>query len=178
MRRSVRVAGIFVAIVIGLGLTIVMVAAWLFWQATATTTKISAYPTLLKEWAPTGLVDHFPAMLQPGATDISLAELPSFMQGSGAFQLRMRLPPDEIEAIARRARAKAVRSCPNQCSVDVEDPEYWHVPRLAAGSESEKRFPPDFVIYALETNGDWNHPRGKGIAISVARHEVVYWAED
>lgn len=178
MWRVLRILAIAIAVVFGLAVAGVMVVAWQFDRALEGSTKVSDYPRLLEDWSPTGLVDHFPKEIPGNATNVSMSELPGFMQGAGHLQLRMKLPPQEIEVIAARAKAAAVRSCPSQCGRYIEDPEFWSVPDLAAGtSKPERRFPPDFVVYALETNGDWNHPSGKGIAVSVSRSEVVYWAE-
>jgi len=177
LRIVAIVMALVVAIVIGLGVAFVVLVASPF-EPPAGTTTVSDYPRVLKDWSPTGLVDHFPRTLPPSASNVSLAEFPGFLQGSGYFQLRMTLPPQEVEAILTRTKSAAVRRCPTQCTVYIEDPEYWEVPRLAAGNEKEMKFPPDFVVYALETDGEWNHPTGKGIAISPTRSEVVYWADD
>lgn len=178
MWRVVRIVALGIAIVLGLAIAAVMMIGWQFERSLEGSTKVSDYPRLLKDWSQTGLVDHFPRTIPTQATNVSMAELPGFMQGSGYLQLRMKLPPQEVEAIAARTKVAAVRSCPSQCSRFIEDPEFWSIPDLAAGTKLERGFPPDFVVYALETDGDWNHPTGKGIAVSVARSEVVYWAED
>lgn len=172
MRRLLKVGSILV----GIAIAGVAVAIWLFLPPAATT-RTAAYPSLLKAWSDTGLVDHFPQALPPNATDVSLFADPGFLQGSGSFQLRMTLPKQDVQDILTRMKTTAVRSCPSQCTRSVEDPQFWNIPRLAAGQKDDVRFPPDFVVFALDTNGEWNHPRGKGVAISIERHEVVYWAE-
>ena len=167
---------------LGLGVVGFLVLAWLFVhaidQSLDGTTRVSDYPRLLEDWSAMGLVDHFPKTIPAEAADVSLAALPGVLQGSGYLQLRMKLPPQEVAAILAATKAKAVRHCPGQCPDNIEDPEFWAVPRLVAGNKPEGRFPPDFVVYALQTDGDWNHPTGKGVAVSVTRSEVVYWADD
>lgn len=176
MWRVLRIGALVIAVVIGLGIAAFVTVACLF-REPELTTRVSDYPSLLRDWSPTGLVDHFPKTIPTQASGVSLSAYPGFLQGSGFFQLRMKLPPQEVEVIAARTKAAAVRSCPNQCTNNIEDPESWSLPDLVAGTTPERGFPPDFVVYALETDGDWNHPTGKGIAVSVARSEVVYWAE-
>lgn len=171
MRRPMRIPGWMLVVMLGLGL----VTCGPLGPEVAT--RASDYQTLLRGWEPADLTDHFPRTIPADATHVSLAAFPGFLQGKAFFQLRMTLPPSEIEAIRARAMARAIRSCPSQCTDAIQDPAFWSVPTLIAGSPSDERFPSDFVVYAFETNRDWNHPTGKGVAISVARGEVVYWAE-
>lgn len=92
----------------------------------------------------------------------------------------MRLPAPEVSRIESEARSRAVRICPEQCGSNISEPGYWSVPDLEAGVKADEvsiNFPPDFVVYAFETDGDWNHPTGSGVAISRRRSEVVYWAQ-
>ena len=180
MKRLLRIVGIVVAVLVAIAVALCAAVVVMYIgmsTSTATVTKVSAYPDVLEEWTSTGLVDHFPRTIPANATNVSLVAYPGAMQGSGFFQLRETLPLGDVQAILAETKASAIRSCPGQCPTGVEEPEFWHVPSLIEPDESEHQYPPDFVIYALETNGDWNHPSGKGVAISTARSEVVYWAE-
>lgn len=181
MPRWVRTLLITVGIVVGAclaGVTAcVGLVAYQLNEQTKVTTKVAAYPRLLRDWSETGLVDHFPKTIPADATDVSLSVFPGFLQGSGWFQLRMKLPRKALEAINAQAAARAIRTCPDQCEMALDDPQLWMIPRLQAGPALVGDLEDEFTVYAFETDGDWNHHTGKGIAISLARGEVVYWGD-
>lgn len=180
MKRFLKILAIVVAGVLALLILIGAAFVWMIGQALdpGPETRVSAYSSLLKDWSEMGVVDGFPKTIPANATDVSLHARPGILQGSGHFQLRMKLPPADVAAIEARAKAAAVRTCPPQCTDYIEEPEFWSVPWLHAGETESGRFPSDFVVYALETDGDWNHPTGEGVAVSRARNEVIYWADD
>src|SRR4051812_27551860 len=98
MQRALRIIAIVAAVLIGLGGGAAVTMASPL-QLPTLTTRVSAYPALLEDWSPTGLVGHFPRTIPTTATNVSVAALPGFMQGSGFFQVRMKLPPQEVAAI-------------------------------------------------------------------------------
>lgn len=176
-RQALKALLIAAAVLAGLYLLFVGFVWWSLTEGSKPTTRLDAYPRLLKDWAETGMVDHFPRAIPAQARNVSLEAYPGMLQGSGSFQLRMTLPGAEVAAIDQRMKARPVRRCPPECTNGVEDPDFWSVPRLEAGQKDDSvSFERDFVVYALYTDGDWNHPTGKGIAVSVKRNEVVYWA--
>ncbi len=177
IRQALKALLITGAVLAGLYLLFVGLVWWGLTEGSKPTTRIDAYPGVLKDWAETGMVDHFPRTIPPQARNVSLSAYPGMLQGSGSFQLRMTLPAAEVAAIDERMKSRAVRRCPPQCTDGIEDPEFWVVPYLEAGQKDDTvSFERDFVVYALYTDGDWNHPTGKGVAVSVKRNEVVYWA--
>lgn len=180
MKRLLKILVVVVAVVLAVLILLAVAFVWIVGQALdpEPETKVSAYEGLLAEWSGMGVVDGFPKRIPANATEVRLHAMPGVLQGSGHFQLRMKLPAADIAAIEARAKAAAVRSCPSLCTTAIEDPEFWKVPLLHAGSQDGEPFPEDFIVYALETDGDWNHPTGEGVAISRARSEVVYWADD
>lgn len=176
-RQALKFLLIAAAVLAGLYLLLVGFVWWFFTEGSKPTTRLDAYPALLKDWAETGMVDHFPRTIPSQARNVSLEAYPGMLQGSGSFQLRMTLPPAEVTAIETRMKAQAMRRCPPQCTTGIGEPEFWAVPYLQAGQKDDSvSFERDFVVYAIYTDGDWNHPTGKGIAVSVKRNEVVYWA--
>jgi hypothetical protein len=176
-RRVLIALLIVAAMLVALYMLFTAYVWWSLIEGSKPTTRLDAYPSLLKDWAETGMVDHFSRAIPAQARNVSLKAYPGMLQGSGSFQLRMTLPAAEVAAIDARMQTEAMRRCPPECTRGIDEPEFWSVPRLEAGQTDEgDTFERDFVVYALYTDGDWNHPTGKGIAVSVKRNEVVYWA--
>ena len=63
------------------------------------TTNVAAYDSTLKQWAGSGLVAHFPAVVPPHAGNIRFAAFPGFLQGGAYVQLRIQMPAGDVQAI-------------------------------------------------------------------------------
>src|SRR4051812_3123607 len=103
-RRSLIILGVIAALVLlALGLREVGRRAFLD-PVTDATTDVAQYPTVLAKWKTTGLANHFPATIPPSAQLVRLSGFPGSGQGHSWLQLRIKLPPAEVAAIAASAR--------------------------------------------------------------------------
>ncbi len=121
-----------------------------------------------------GLVDHFPAPIPEDAGAPRLFFRRGFLQGGMTVQLRLALPEPRLRAEAERFRAMGLPALP-----DPQPPPVLLAPTTADGSF--ERHPDDFEIFVIDadpgTSSPWNHGRLRGASISLARREIVYWAE-
>lgn len=139
------------------------------------TTSLDDYDDVLRNWASTGLVDHFPRLAPTETEGVVFSSFPGFLQGGGWVQLKIPVSDAELSVIENYCKART--SEPLQFERD--GPHEGHV--FGDGVYS---FPHDFqqfVFFAKPykqgTEHDWNHGSIYGLAISTKRNEVVYWAE-
>jgi hypothetical protein len=152
-------------------------------------TKVSKYEEIRHElWHNPKLVAHFPDKIPADANDIRLSYLPGGLQGGAWFQVKMTLPEDRISQLFEEFDLKKVKSFQGGGSHDHENSEGGMPTTLFRTSESDsrdssenfvgERFPEDFVIMVLGTSGNWHHGKSQGVAMSKARNQIVYWADD
>jgi len=148
-------------------------------------TNISKYPALRKDWALTGLVNHFPMTIPPQATQVRLSAFRGFLQGSPWFQLRMQLPATEvqkIEASLQGATTHIYRGGSIFEHFNKDQKNNWPTTNFHTADDPKQfAFPDDYTMYVLHAadraHGSWNHFDSCGMAISTKRNEVVYWAD-
>jgi hypothetical protein len=140
------------------------------------TTSIKQYEDVMENWAPTGVVDHFPRLPPASSEDVAFSSFPTFMQGGGWVQLRVSVPELEILAIEAYCRARTTKR--RAFTEEPPDPD-CHV--LA---EAGYGFPEDFEVFLFDgepykegSSLDWNHGWTYGMALSKKRRQMVYWAE-
>lgn len=153
------------------------------------TTSIWQYSQIRKQWAPE-LAGHFPEGIPESARHVRLSACPGFLQGGAHFQVAYCLSADEINLLLTgfRSRGKAIYqggSGFDHYNKDNENglpiAEY-----LTSSIPHDRSFPQDFTVIVLGAraysyhNGtpNWNHGHSYGVAISLLRSRVVYWAED
>ena len=145
-----------------------------FKRSVTPTTEVSEYQTLLDQWRPLGVVDHFPPAIPPDATDVRLSAFPGFLQGGAWFQVQMTLPPGRVEAVEREYQGQSIAGRESFNRVIL--------PSFRTVDDGETlEFPGGYrmiVLNAEEEGVSWHHGRSAGVAISRERDEVVYWAED
>jgi hypothetical protein len=162
-------------------------AAWMYWQL-RTITNVAEYEDILARWT-TPVAAHFPQHIPDSATLAALSYFPGFLQGGAHFQLRLRLPTGEVVRIEQAVRPKAKHVYHGGGFFDHYNADQnSNVPtatlRTADSVSSNGDFPPHYKLYVLDArHGDtmgapWNHGMTRGVAISTAVSEVVYWIED
>ena len=125
------------------------------------------------DWQPSGLIDYFPRQIPASATNVRLFAAPSVLQGQGTFQLRLTLPPADVEAIERRFVPRALRdSTGSLYAMPMGKP--WDYT-----SEGRDHLPPSFTVYVVRDPHDpaWPHTSSSGLAVRRETGEVVYWTE-
>jgi len=155
------------------------------------TTDISSYEKIRTEWSNSGLADHFPSAIPKSATNTRLSYVPGFLQGGAHFQLRITLPPKDVEEIERKYAPLARHKYHGgDRMVHANEPNgvpttffYTNADSISKDSMPHDTFPEYFSIYVLKANPagttgiSWNHGSTAGIAISRQTNEVVYWCE-
>lgn len=148
------------------------------------TTSVSEYPSILDQWRPSGLVDHFLDEIPEHATDVRFSAFPGFLQGGAHIQVRMSLSQAEVSVIAARMNQAAKQEFRSGSIYEHsnEDPESYVPTPVYYTCENPDRFefPDHFTIYVLDAvnMGAWNHGKTCGAAVSIEAGEVIYWAED
>lgn len=181
--------------VIGLGVSIAVVlsgfvatcniGAFLWSEATTPVTDPVCYESALERYnyPETEWIGHFPARIPVNATNVHFYHLQAFLQGGMILQLRCVLPSEEIESLLTESvdKAKQVRETDGGY-LGSSGPDDLRIPRLCAGEKDYVHWPKGYkiIVYNAEdrSGGSWNHGFSYGVAISMARNEVIYWAED
>jgi hypothetical protein len=146
-------------------------------------TRPTKYAALMAEWAPTGLVAHFPNPLPPAASIIKLWAFPGFMQGGASFQIRLSLPADEVSKVYDDAVKAAKDSYDGGDAVKSVNSKKGGLYGTSFHTSDDKQrdFPDDYrvFVFAAESFGDntWNHGQSHGVVVSKQRNEVIYYAE-
>lgn len=125
----------------------------------------------------TGWLQHFPAGIPENAKDESLYWAKGFLQSGTILQLRYVLPKGEIEALLAESlgKAKQVQETGGNYISPV-GPNDLVIPSLRAGETGDVNWPKGYKIMTFDGKSG-NHGFGYGVAISIKRNEVVYWAE-
>jgi len=156
-----------------------------FFIMPSTTQRLGAYPKLRARWNQQHIA-HFPKEMPADATLQKFSHFQGFLQGGAHIQLRLQLPPERIQALHDEFA--------RQCTTSFwGGSKYSHVSKhdgmpttnfFTRGS-SPLEFPSDYKLMIFDrvlTKSErmpfmWNHGSSQGVAISVQRHEIVYWAE-
>jgi hypothetical protein len=125
-------------------------------------------------------LQHFPESIPENTRNVSFRWDKGFLQSPLAVQLRHELPGQEIRSLLIHNREK-VRSLPESSSKNHK-PYLAKVPSMppCAGETEARQWPEDFemlVFHYKKTGGDWAETFNYGVAISIERNEIVYWAE-
>ena len=149
-------------------------------------TDISHYYQIRNQYWSSKLIQHFPEILPPEATNISMAYFSGFLQAGAYFQLRLKLSPHQIKNLQRRFDAIATHkywggdtnSHTNQ--QDGVPTTFFYTNSL----QDDHLFPESYEILVLEAQPlgkqpefIWNHGYSYGVAISSSTSEIIYWVE-
>lgn len=150
------------------------------------TTDIGQYPALLAKWKPTGLVNHFPTVIPASAQLVRFSAFPGSGQGGSWIQLRLKLPPSEVVAIASIAKSLAgttyLGGGDEFDHLNADRKHEWPTTSFHTGDNpaSDRSFPKTYDLFVIKSvdrgMGSWDPYDGCGIGVSVSTNEVVYWA--
>jgi len=158
-RKTVPVVGTVFLLVTGLAFALLTSRiCTLFKSASEPVQDPARYEEVLAEYdGGPKAVAHFPPHIPETAAAVELYYTRRFLQGGSCLRLRYRLPLSELEAVTQQYRS------------------------IAQHIENGKPFdiPDDFQVFYLENSEspDWNG-YAYGVAVSLERQEVIYWAED
>jgi len=154
-------------------------------------TDISEYPEIRNGyWGKRShLLQHFPETIPPEATETQMYFV-STLVGGNVFQLKLTLPPSNIDELWEQYRAKATSEvyvrrdmAEGREEKIIQSQEIPTVHSYTSGS-SDLEFPDSYeiiVLYAEASGSDenlWNHGAVSGVSIDKSAAEIVYWAED
>ncbi len=146
-----------------------------------TVTDLKEYRSLRSRW-PDELVGHFPSRIPKHATDVRMDYYPGFLQGGASFQLRVKLPKDEVAAIQRDVAKTATHAFQGGDTNDHRNlPDGVPTTFYYTSGSDDHTFPVSFMIYVLTSTPrgsedmPWNHGNSAGMAISGTTGVVVYW---
>ena len=142
---------------------------------------------------------HFPQAIPSSATRVVLSFGPRFLRSSTHLQLRVKLPPEEVQAILAKHRQEALSVLPAAQAAEFPAPlTRFYTGDIQGGLEaSSEAFPDGYLILCLgpyspreakelvdnlgkpghEYDMPFNNGESYGLAIDVSASEVIYWAE-
>jgi len=183
VRVILTVIGTFVAFLL---VSLFALAIYVYWNLPSV-----PWPVVIKDvWRyrqivhPDGseLMNHFPEKIPENAMNVRFYYEPGFLQGGMVCQVRMQLPYEEIKELYYKfAKQKTVWFWGG----GKFGPQGMPATDFYTG-DGDRRFPDDYGIMILdrvipeaERKGDyfWNHGSSHGVAISLRREEIIYWAE-
>lgn len=142
-------------------------------------TNLSKYDEIKSEW-PADLVSHFPASAPSTAV---FHFQPGFLQGGSSLQLKVETSAEEAREALRRYSELALASARGG-NFNTHRKEIKDIPSTFFHTGPDAEFPDDYTIITLlardhgEPGHSWNHGSTAGVAVSVQRHSIVYWAEN
>jgi hypothetical protein len=147
------------------------------------TTDISCYAEIRDSFEGSILIQHFPEVIPSDATEVKLEYLPRLMQGGSHFQLRLKLPSNQIEGLYSHFDAIAKLRCMG-CET-IHDTRLVEVPTtfFYTSDTDDVSFPESYEILVLDAQPggspefEWNHGHSYGVAIDISASEAVYWFE-
>ncbi|MFQ4145789.1 hypothetical protein [Chlorogloeopsis sp. ULAP02] len=138
-----------------------------------------------KLWTNQNQLKHFPTVVSAQYSDVYLAYSPASSQGNSFFQVRLKLPNQQIKKLLSKYRAIAKYTYRGGNTNDHANLAKG-VPTTffyTSGSQ-EDSFPSSYEIFVLDArdrgNSDfkWHHGESSGVAIDSSASEIVYWAEE
>ncbi len=173
-----------------LGVLYAAMAGWMWWQIQPVD-RPSAYERVLtKRWHDPTLVAHFPPQIPAQARAVKFHYQQGFLQGGSSIELRYQAPPDHVKQVIEKykpvARLVVRNDDMHNQNIDMLHKRYF---RTVDKSEITATplivwLPAGFEIIALISRPyvtdpiSWNHGQSAGISVSVARNELIFWAED
>ena len=136
-------------------------------------------------WSNQTQINHFPATIPREATDVRVIYYPGSSEYGRIFQLRMKLPKQQIQKSLLKYRDTAKHKYQGGDTNDHANQEngvpttFLYSSDLQAGT-----FPSTYEILVLNANNrgtadfPWNHGDSYGVAIDKITSEIVYWAEE
>lgn len=147
-------------------------------------TDITRYLEIREEMGDSELAHHFPKSIPEYAQNVKFEYVPGFLQGGEIFQLRMKLPEDEIDSLYKEFRLKATHIFIGGETNDHANTTDGVPTTFFYTSDTEDQsFPDDYEIMVINAEPEgtpkfkWNHGVSYGVAISTEKSDIVYWLE-
>ncbi len=138
-----------------------------------------------KFWSNQHLVKHFPDDIPTNASDVHLAYSPGALQGGSFFQLRLKLPAEEIKKSLNKYRTITKYKYRGGNTNDHANlPNGVPTTFFYTSGSKEDSFPDSYEILVLGANDrgsrdfKWNHGNSFGVAINSSISEIIYWVEE
>ncbi|MBF2006544.1 hypothetical protein ACF3DV_28200 [Chlorogloeopsis fritschii PCC 9212] len=138
-----------------------------------------------KLWLNQNQLKHFPADISAHSPNVFLAYSPASSQGNSFFQVRLKLPNQQIKKLLSEYRTIAKYRYRGGNTNDHANLSNGVPTTFFYTSDSqEDSFPVSYEIFVLDardrSNSDfkWNHGNSYGVAIDSSASEIVYWAEE
>lgn len=148
-------------------------------------TDPARYEEIIAEFDDHPALQHFPASVPANSSFVRLHFHPALFQGGSVLQLKVSLPPDEVQSLYSVFARQALYVIPSNTMNDplFEDPEIPRHRDLTADTESTSlREGFELLVLGAEDLGSkdapWNHGVTYGVAVDRASSQVVYWYED
>lgn len=131
------------------------------------------------------LMNHFPEKIPKNAKNVKFYYRPGLLRGGMVCQLRMQLPYEEIkELYYKYLKQKTMWFWGGDSDSCFSGPQGMPTTYFYTG-DGDPRFPDDYVIMILDrvipeaerkAGYSWEHVGSHGVAISLKREEIIYWA--
>ncbi len=137
-------------------------------------TDIRNYPAMRASNAPgeQDLMAHFPKEIPRGARSVRYRAEPGFLQGGSSVLLQFEASDAYIRSETARFERRVRET--HHGSIGMENA---NVPPPQFYGWRDNRLPPDFEVIVIGADPS-NHGRSVGVAASIKRHTIIYWAED
>ena len=147
------------------------------------THSLRKYPSLRAKWDQE-LIAHFPQTIPKYASLKKFSHYRMPGRGLAHIQLRLVLPPNEIEKLcARFAKERTKSFFGGDWSSHQSEKDGMYTTYFNTGEADQRSFPDDYEIMVLdkamseEDRLALDHGHSHGVAISKRRNEVIYWAK-
>ena len=137
-------------------------------------------------WSNQTQIKHFPAIIPSVAKDVRVIYYPGSTEYGRIFQLRMKLPKEQINKALSKYKNVAKYKFQGGDTNDHANQENG-VPTtfLYTSDLQAETFPTTYEILVLNANNrgtsddfSWNHGDSYGVAVDKMASEIVYWAEE
>jgi hypothetical protein len=146
-------------------------------------TAIDCYKPIRESFGNSKSTKHFPLDIPENATFKRFAFFPGLLQAGAYLELRLRLPPTEIESLYQTYSGIATH---RYFGVAPEDPtQRNNLPSASFATDDRPnpsgKFPLSYEVLVIEAipgqSGGWiwNHGDMYGVAIDKNASEIVYW---
>jgi hypothetical protein len=171
-----------VSVTLALLIALISSLGYLFSWGISPVMTTASYGSILESGK--NLTSHFPREIPNSAKNVRLYYSPRFLQGGSHFEIRYETSPAELEALVKKYGAKAL-------AVYDGSPDLFHYANETKGyptaefrdesNTGQAPLPSDFKVMVLESKPpadvSGNHDYSSGIAVSMKRLEVIYWAD-
>ncbi|MDM9383186.1 hypothetical protein QUB80_21055 [Chlorogloeopsis sp. ULAP01] len=137
-----------------------------------------------KLWTNQNQLKHFPTDVAAHSSNVYLAYSPASSQGNSFFQVRLKLPNQQIKKLLSEYKTIAkFKYRGGNINDHANLPNGVPTTFFYTSGSQEDSFPYSYEILVLDArdrgNSDfkWNHGESYGVAIDSSASEIVYWAE-